>query len=237
MTHNINPAGPLASVTRRWVDAIAMSCPAEPGGYPSIKPKRMAAMRTFTAFSILALTSAALAVPAAADEKADIALVERELRAMDEAREIEKRAQKRAYAAVWKSSVGSKCLEHKRKYQDADKAFRQSGAFREYLGNKKIDYLEALKRISNEAKNYGEKMRKEQALEKELSRRKRAYNEANRSIKNLRSLWHEYEKLCHLWVKKMTVIFLRQEIRAADRKKLRTLKRELEKLGRKYERI
>ena len=141
------------------------------------------------------VVSGSLLSASLADEKADVALVEQEIRAVDDSIAIHNRAKERARKAVDRSSLGQKCRNAISKWKKADKALRTSRAKTDE--RTKAEYLA------------------------ELHRRRATL----------------YEKKCYLFVKRMTRIFLSDEIERAQEKKLPGLARELKKIRKDYAHI
>lgn len=140
-------------------------------------------MRITAISAIVALVvSGGLVSTPLANEKDDIALVEQEIRAVDDAIAIHKRAKERAKTAVGKSTLGQKCQEARQNsLNNVDKA--------------------------------GETM--DESL--------------NRAILLLQRS-DLYAEKCHIFIDRMTAIFLTDEIEKAENKKLYGLIRELKKL-------
>lgn len=123
------------------------------------------------------VVSGSLVAASLADEKADVARVEQELRAADEAVAIHKRARERAEKAVRQSSLGVQCRAAKAKYDKMMNGERVEGI-------------------------------------------------PSRITENVRVC----ERKHVVFIKKMTRIFLTDEIKQAQQKKLDGLMRELQKI-------
>ena len=91
-----------------------------------------------TALVLSGAISAALAETRTADEKADVALVEREIRAVDDAIAIHDRAKERVEKAVALSSLGQELRKAQANAAKAWQDLKASRAHREYLGKDKI---------------------------------------------------------------------------------------------------
>ena len=168
-----------------------------------------------------------------AEEKADVALVEREIRAVGDAIAIHNRAKARAEKAVALSSLGQELRTAKAGASKAWQDLKASRAHREYLGKDKItDRRSFAKSIGEEGTDpyvdwLSEKYRNE------IDRRRKRYSEAAKVPKLLSEQAALYAEQVSLFVKKMTRIFLTDEIERAQQKKLDGLMRELKKIRKK----
>ena len=182
-----------------------------------------------TALVVSGATFAASAETQTAEERADIALVEEEIQAVDESIAIHKRAKERARKAVDRSSLGRECRKASGEAAAARKRLKASRAHREYLGKDKITDQRAYAK-SIGATTYGEGQVR---YLDEIDRRRKAYDKAVKEPELLSKL----ASLCHkryaLFVKRMVRIFLTDEIERAEEKKLDGLMRELKKIRKK----
>ncbi|MCY4397184.1 MAG: hypothetical protein OXC10_18835 [Rhodospirillaceae bacterium] len=173
---------------------------------------------------------------ALSDENADIEAVEREIRAVNDSIAIHNRAKKRAKVAVRKSSWGIKCFKRQSEYRKENEAFKISKAYREYLGPDKFDRIGFKKEwIKKHGSSNYIKMLDE--ANKESDMRRKRFEEAQKPIDALYKVMVATQKVCASFVRRMTEIFLQDEIKKATKKKLHRLKRELEKIRKGYTRI
>ena len=186
-----------------------------------------------TAFVVSGAISAASAETTTAEERADVALVEREIRAVDEAIAIHDRAKERAEKAVSLSSLGRQYRKAKDEAAKAWKVLEATRAHREYLGKDKIEDRRAFAAFSGEnVEAQFEPWFTERYLA-EQDRRRKEYAKASKVPKILSEKASLYAKQVALFVKKMTRIFLTDEIERAEQKKLDGLMRELKKIRKK----
>ena len=183
-------------------------------------------MRKFASvLGVLVVSStifAASAETTTAQERADVALVEEEIRAVDEALEIHERAKERARKAVLASSLGQKYQKAKDEAAKAWTALKASRAHREYLGKDKMGI--GTRPLTLEAMN---------SHLKERDRRREAYDMAAQKPKLLSKRSSLLADQCEFFMKRMTSIFLDDEIERAAKKKLDGLMRELKKIRKK----
>ena len=179
------------------------------------------------------VVSGSLVSVSIADEKADVAMVEREIRAVDESIAIHKRAKKRAEKAVSLSSVGREYQKAKDEAAKAWATFKASPAYRRYLGDDKIENARdfALSIGENVVAQYERWLLNKYHAEQE--RRRKAYEKGSKLPKILSDKAALHAEQVSLFVKKMTRIFLSDEIEKAEQKKLDGLTRELKKIRKK----
>ncbi len=160
-----------------------------------------------------------------ADEAADIAAVEREITAEDEATEIVKKARERARKAVLASSIGQHAEQHRLAVKAANEAFRNSTAYRQYLGDEQMGEFRC---VNCSSEDY---LEKSHAHNEERFARVRRFEEARKEFR-LEELDDEsvvlHNRMRRL-IDKMTDRFIEDEIDKAIEQDLKALEQELRK--------
>ena len=186
-----------------------------------------------TALVLSGAIFAASAETRTAEEKADVALVEREIQAVDEAIAIHNRAKERAEKAVALSSLGQEFRTAQAGAAKAWQDLKVSRAHREYLGKDKItDQRSFAKSIGEEGTDPYVDWLSEKYF-KEIDQRRKRYQDATKVPKLLSEQAALYAEEIQIFVKRMTRIFLTDEIDRAQQKKLDGLTRELKKIRKK----
>ena len=168
-----------------------------------------------------------------ADEKADVAMVEREIKAVDESIAVHNRAMERARKAVDRSSLGRECQRAKDEAATAWENLKASRAHRDFLGKDKIKDRRSFASSIGENEHAQYQPWLAEKYFAEIDRRRKAYDKAVQKPKILSELADALGKRCKIFVKKMTRIFLTDEIKRAAEKKLDGLTRELKKIRKK----
>ena len=159
----------------------------------------------------------------AADDAADIAAVEQEIAAEDEAAAFVKRARKRAEKAVRASSIGQYAEQHRLATIAANEALKTSTAYRQYLGEEQLGEFRCVNCSSDVY------LEKSHAHNEERFARMRRYEDVRKELR-LDELADEsailHNRIRRL-IDKMTDRFIEDEINKAIEQDLRALEREL----------
>lgn len=182
--------------------------------------------------SVLAafVVSGSLISASLADEKADVARVEQEIQAVDEAIAIHDRAKERAQRAVHRSSLGKQYRAAKAEATKARKEFEASRAYQQHLGKHKLKRPQPFARSIGAGGDPQSELSALQDYLDETDRRRKEYEKASKIPELLSRKANVYAEKMAIYIRRMTRIFLDDEILRAEQKKLDGLRRELKKI-------